>query len=301
MSLQAYFIRRFIRRDKNQVLKKYKRRKVSIAAMRKRFIEITFRDKRLKSVAFERFDLDGIPSAWFRPKNARQGKVILYFHGGGYCVGSIDTHDGMVSKIANLNQVTCLLPEYRLGPEHPFPGAVDDAVKSYQFLLQNHKPEDIILMGDSAGGGLSIACLLKLKELQLPLPAAAALLSPWLDLSLSLPSMKALEDTDPFIHPSFLDSMASDYAGQYDRKDPLLSPVFGDLKNLPPLFIQVGEEEVLLDDSQALAEKAKAEGVEVDLKVWKSMWHVWQYFWRLLPEASKALKEQRDFIGKIWQ
>jgi phosphinothricin tripeptide acetyl hydrolase len=191
-----------------------------------------------------------------------------------------------------------LLPDYRLAPEHPFPAAVDDAVAAYRWLLdRGQTPERMVLAGDSAGGGLTVATLLALRDRGLPLPAAGVCISPWVDLTLSGASYDAKAATDPIVTRDGVTEMARAYLGQTEARTPLASPLFADLSGLPPLLIQVGSEEVLLDDSVALAKRAKTAGVDATLEIWPSMIHVWHWFLPMLDEAQAAI----DVIGAFVQ
>ena len=214
---------------------------------------------------------------------------MLYLHGGGYVLGSLDTHAELMGRIAASCRAPVLGVDYRLAPENPFPAAVDDAVASYERLIeQGIKPEAIVLAGDSAGGGLALACMLALKAAGKPLPAGAMLLSPWSDLTATGESINTRAEVDPMISPELLQPMADTYVGKDDAANPLISPLFGDLAGLPPLLIQVGDFEVLLDDSTRLATAAEAAGVSVELEIFDGGFHVFQNQPQL-PESAQAL------------
>jgi epsilon-lactone hydrolase len=247
-------------------------------------------------VKSEAVDAGGVKAEWIVPPNAAQDRVILYLHGGGYVMGSINTHRAMVARIARASEARALALDYRLAPEHPFPAAVEDAVAAYKWLLaQGYKPGKIVVSGDSAGGGLTLATLLAIRDQGLPMVAAAAPISPWNDMGGTGASMKTLADKDPMVDFAGLSRMAKMYQGSADVKNPLLSPIYADPKGLPPLLIQVGGAEVLLDDSTRFAEKATAAGVPVELEVWEDMVHVWHVFAKILPEGQQAI----DKIGKF--
>lgn len=244
----------------------------------------------------------GVKAEWIVPPNASSDRVILYLHGGGYVMGSINTHRAMVARIARASQARALALDYRLAPEHPFPAAVEDATAAYRWLLaQGYKPNKIVIAGDSAGGGLVLATLVKLRDANVTLPACAVPISPWTDMEGTGASMKTNADKDPMVAPSGsnggLFNMAKAYVGNADPKDPLASPLHANYHGLPPLLIQVGGTETLLDDSTRVAEKAKAAGVKVDLEVWDEMVHVWHVFAKLLPEGQQAI----DRIGQYVQ
>ena len=255
---------------------------------------------RAMGVAVEQTQIAGVNVDWLRPKNAREDKVLLYLHGGAYVIGSPRTHRQLVSHTARAAGVVAALPDYRLAPEHPFPAAIDDAVAVYNGLLASgFKPEDIIISGDSAGGGLSVATLLQLRHAGLPMPAAAVLLSPFLDVTGSGESATTRADRDPWFDVADLHVVAAYYCpDESEWQNPLVSPVFANVAGLPPMLIQVGDDEILLSDSTRLAKKLEAEGVAVELEVWPHMWHVFQMFIRKMPESGAAVRKIAAYIQK---
>jgi len=237
-----------------------------------------------------------LPAEWIVPPEANDA-VILYLHGGGYCIGSINTHRSLVSFLAKATKAKALLIDYRLAPEHPFPAAVEDATAAYRWLItEGHSPKRMIIAGDSAGGGLAVSTMVSLKENGSPLPAAGVCLSPWVDMEAIGESAKTKADIDPLVQIEPLLEMAKAYLGDADPKTPLAAPIYADLEGLPPLLIQVGTVEILLDDSTRLAEHAKAANVEVTLETWEDMVHVWQFFAAMVPEAQKAVERIAEFI-----
>jgi len=207
------------------------------------------------------------------------------------------THRKVYGHFAKAIGCCALIVHYRRAPEHVHPGPVDDVVASYRWLIdQGVRPQHIALTGDSAGGGLAITTLLRARERGLPMPAATMPLSPWVDMEATGKSMTTKAKTDPVNQRDGLLSNAKRYLGEGDRRAPLVSPLYADLTNLPPLLIQVGESEVLLDDARRLAERAKRYGVDVDLEVWPEMIHVWQLFAAVLPEAQQAIQHIGAFI-----
>ena len=249
-------------------------------------------------VRVEKDTVAGLRSEWLTPKDHMDGKLLLYLHGGGYVVGGCDMHRQVVSHIARAGRIRALLPEYRLSPEHKFPAAVDDAVGVYRSLLKmGMKGRDIIIAGDSAGGGLSVATLLALRDAGDPLPAAAVLLSPFLDVTASGASMRTRADQDPWFRPADVPIIADHYCLPHQVRFPLVSPVFADVEGLPPMLIQVGDDEILLSDSERLADECVAAGIDVELDVWPEMWHVFQMFIGKMPEARQAI----DKIGRYIQ
>jgi len=243
---------------------------------------------------------NGIPVAWIKTENAPPEKVILYLHGGGYVLGGLESHQMLCGTLAKQAGLNLLLPEYRLAPEHPFPAALEDVSQTYAWLLdQNYKPENIFIAGDSAGGGLAIATALHLRESGLPLPAALICLSPWADLTFQGQTHQTQTDAEVLLRADELQEWAGFYAAGHDRSHPLISPVYADFSGLPRLFIQVGSDEVLLDDARRLAEKAKSDGVDVALNIWPGMWHVWHSLGAFMPESRQAFQEISAFIQQV--
>jgi phosphinothricin tripeptide acetyl hydrolase len=239
----------------------------------------------------------GVPAQWLRPRGA--GPVtVLYLHGGGYVIGSSRSHRHLAAAIARAAGGAALVPDYRRAPEHRFPAAVEDAVAVYRGLLDDHgaAPGAVAIAGDSAGGGLTVATLLALREAGVPLPAAAVLISPWTDLTCSQPSHATRAAVDPIVDASLLARMAAAYLGPADARAPLASPLHGDLRGLPPLLVQVGSDEVLLDDATLLVARARAAGVEATLEVWDRMVHVWHWFLPMLDEAPAAVGRIGAFV-----
>ena len=278
----------------------FKNKKLSIAELRANGVK---NSKMLgevsKNITVEKINMEGIQAEWLIPfsSSTRSEKVILYLHGGGYVTGSIEDHRMMCGLLANATGVKVLIPEYRLAPEHPFPAALDDALKVYQWLLdQGYSSKNMIIAGDSAGGGLSVATVLALKEKSASLPAAVVCLSPWADLALTGQSHTTKAKAEAILNKDVLHEWALCYTDESNLTNPLVSPIHGDFHGFPPLLIQVGSEEILLDDSNLLAEKAKSAGVDVTLKIWDGMWHVWQALGDLIPENKKTFEEIGEFV-----
>jgi len=238
------------------------------------------------------------PADWLRPAGSRADAALLYLHGGGYVIGSSRSHRHLAEGIARSAGIACLLPDYRLAPEHPFPAAVDDALAAYRWLVDDKQiaPARIAVGGDSAGGGLTAATLVAIRDARLPLPGAGICISPWTDLTCSAPSYQTKAATDPLVNLAGITVMARNYLGTTDPRTPLASPLFADLKGLPPLLIHVGSEEVLLDDATRLVERARAAGVPVTLEVWEQMIHVWHWFLPWLDEAQAAVDKIGGFL-----
>ena len=239
------------------------------------------------------------PAEWLRPPAAEAGRVVLYLHGGGYVIGSPRSHRHLAAAVAAAASASALLLDYRLAPEHPFPAAVDDATAAYRWLLdQAVAPERIAIAGDSAGGGLTVATLLALREAGVPLPAAGVCISPWVDLTCSAASYATRAEADPIVRRAGVEQMAQAYLGPTPARTPLASPLFADLRGLPPLLIHVGSDEVLLDDAVQLAERAKAAGVDTTLEVYDRMIHVWHWFLPMLDEAQGAVEAVGRFVRR---
>jgi len=250
-----------------------------------------------RDVKCEAVSAGGVPAEWIVPPHAANDRVILYLHGGGYVMGSINTHRAMIARIARASEAKALALNYRMAPEDPFPTAVDDATAAYRWLLaQGYKPGKIVISGDSAGGGLTLATLLALRDAGTPLPAAAVPISPWADLEGTGASVETRAAADPMVDKAGLLRMAQMYAGDSDPKNPLISPIYADYKGLPPMLIQVGDAEILLDDSTRVAERARAAGIKVELEAWPEMFHVWHVFAKILPEGQQAIDRIGEYV-----
>lgn len=248
-------------------------------------------------IAIEAASAGGVPAEWSAAPGADPTRVLLYLHGGGYVSGSIASHRHMVAEAGRQAGIRTLSLGYRLAPEDPFPAAVEDAVAGYRFLLgQGIAPGRIAIGGDSAGGGLTLATLVSLRDEGLPLPACAWTISPWIDLEQGGDSMTALAGIDPMIQPPYLAEIARAYLNGADPRTPLAGPLHADLRGLPPLLVQVGAAEVLLDDSVRLAARGGAADVAVTLEVWPEMIHVWHLFFPQLGAARRALASAGRFL-----
>jgi acetyl esterase/lipase len=245
----------------------------------------------------QRFAIGAAEAEWIVPPGCDSETVILYFHGGGFRLGSVESHRDLVQRIAEAASARVLALDYRLAPEHRFPAQLGDALGAYRWLLQA-RPEagPIAFAGDSAGGGIALSCMLAARDLGLPLPRAAYLLSPWVDLAAEGESYRTRSQSDPMHQRSMILAMARDYVGpERALSDPSVSPLYADLAGLPPLLIQSGGRDVVLDDSTRLAERARRSGVPVDLAVYESMIHVFQMFGEL-PAAGAAIAYAGRFL-----
>ena len=249
-------------------------------------------------VSTERVEIRGLQGLWLRPDAQRSKGLIMYLHGGAYVQGSINTSRALAARLSLASQTSTLSLDYRLAPEHPYPAAVDDAFDVYCELVKNHPGRPIAIMGDSAGGGLSVAVTLRIRDAGQVPPVALALLSPWTDLTLSNATHNTLAKVDPFFsNTEPLSKAALAYAQGQDLKTPFISPQFACFENFPPTLIHVGELEALLDDSRVLAQKMTADGVTVDLKIYPGMWHVWQVVGGLFREADNSIGALGSFIN----
>jgi acetyl esterase/lipase len=248
-------------------------------------------------VNVERVAAPARPAEWLTPPGVRADAVVLYLHGGGYVIGSPRSHRHLAAAIARAAGTRALLLDYRLAPEHPFPAAIEDAVAAYQWLLrQGIAPARVVIGGDSAGGGLTMATLLALRDRGLPLPAGAVCISPWVDLTNSAPSYTTKAAVDPIVTLDGITQLAQAYIGTGDPKQPLVSPLYADLRGLPPLLIHVGSDEVLLDDALGLGARARAAGVDATVREWPQMIHVWHWFLSMLDEADQAITDIGAFV-----
>jgi acetyl esterase/lipase len=242
---------------------------------------------------------DGIDAEWIVPADAPADQAILYFHGGGFRLGSVASHRDLIARIAEASSCRVLAINYRLAPEHRFPAALDDALTAFDWMgRQGFKPENIALAGDSAGGNLVLTTMLRRRDGGQPLPAAGVLMSPWTDLAATGESYQSRAAADPIHQRSMILSLAKAYLGQGgDARDPLASPLYADLAGLPPLLIQAGDRETVRDDATMLAAKARAAGVDAELQVFDGMIHVFQMFPEI-PETAKAIAAIAAFLRR---
>jgi acetyl esterase/lipase len=263
--------------------------------LQRRAIAVLARPNAVAGVDVVAEDADGVPSAWFVPERADPDRLLVYLHGGGYSIGSIESHAQFISSVARRAGVRAFAIDYRLAPEHPFPAQLEDAQRAWRWLLaRGVDPARTVVAGESAGGGLTMSTLVSLRDAGTPLPAAAAVLSPWVDLTLAAESIDENARFD-YLHRHVLEVYVQRFAATVDPSHPLVSPVFADLSGLPPLLVQVGEAEALLDDSRTLAARARAAGLDVELSVYDDMIHAFQLF-AGFPGARPALKELIGFI-----
>lgn len=240
-------------------------------------------------------DVHGVPAEWIESPHPGPG-VILYLHGGAYALGSVNVHRELVARLAVAARLRALAINYRLAPEHPYPAALEDTLAAYQWLLdQGVPPSQIVLAGDSAGGGLALAALVALREAGQALPAAAVCLSPWVDLALRGDSIHRNASRDPILDPHSLAKYAGYYAGDLDPASPFISPLYADLQGLPPLLIHASANEILFDDAARLVERARLAGVEATLETWEGLFHVFQII-PFLPETRRSIAQVAEFV-----
>ena len=236
---------------------------------------------------------------WLIPDKSAPDKAFLYLHGGGYALGSTDTHRSMVGYIAKKSGIPVLLASYRRIPESAFPSALNDALAAYDWLLeQGYKAENILIGGDSAGGGLAITTQLALRNRGTALPGASVCLSPWTDLAITGDSVQKNIHRDPLTDIPRMKKWGRIYAGKEAITDPLISPMYGELTGFGPMLVQVSTDEVLYDDSRRLVEHAERDNVQVDFQEWEGLMHWWHLFWQFVPEASEAIDKIIEFMKK---
>jgi acetyl esterase/lipase len=239
----------------------------------------------------------GVAGEWVIANGVPTAATLLYLHGGGYFACTPRTYRAVTASFA-LAGFKTFAPDYRLAPEHPFPAGLEDAVAAYRGLLETHAPQQLVVAGDSAGGGLSMALLLSLRERGIPLPAAAVLFSPFVDLAATGESARTNSARCAMFYSESFGRAAQYYLGDRDRRAPLASPLYAELSGLPPLLIHVGADETLLDDSRRLAERAQRAGVRAEIKIWPAVPHVWQLFQSWVPEGRRSLREAGMFFAR---
>ncbi len=296
MSLRAEALRLVLRALKNRP----KRRDVPMETVRRRL-------QRLERVVpgppagtrTESIAADGVNAVRTVVSEAREDFCVLHFHGGGYVVGTAPLYRDFSWRISRAARAAVMYFDYRLAPEHPFPDGLDDAVKVYCWLTDRVAPTRIVLLGDSAGGGLALGTLYRLRDAGIALPAAAVAISPWTDLALTGESLRAHAVADPMMDVTALAGLADCYLGGVDPRNPYASPLYGDGSGLPPVLIQVGSDEILRDDSTRMAARLEAGGSKVDLEIWPRMPHAWHLYARILPEGREAIERIGRFVQHV--
>jgi epsilon-lactone hydrolase len=275
-------------------------RPADLQERRKRLDALGTRYTVAPDIRVEPTDANGVPAEWTTAPDADPGHVIMFLHGGGYVSGSINSHRHMIAEAGRQAGARSFAVDYRLAPEHPFPAALDDAVTAHKFLLASgYAPARIALAGESAGGGLALATAVTLRDTDVPLPACLWCSSPWVDLTMAGGSMTTKVAVDPLIDKPYLQELAVAYLNGTDPGAPLVSPLYADLRGLPPTLIQVGSAETLLDDSTRLAGVAGAADVSVRLEVWPDMIHAWHLFYQQVAAGRRALADVGGFVRSM--
>jgi acetyl esterase/lipase len=289
MSFRGWIIKKVLKANMNHSM--------DYDAKRKDFGKIGEKFKVPKTVICEISEISGVPVEWVYPAGERIDKAVIFLHGGSYCIGSAAAYRPFIVGLAEKIKLPVLSIEYRLAPEHPFPAALNDVKSVYEGLLNvGLDSDDIVLLGDSAGGGLALATTMFLRDSQISMPKAIALLSPWTDLTMSSESCVQKADVDPINSYDFDKMCAMDYAGSEALTNCLISPLYGDYIDVPPIFIHSGTEDIGRDDSIRTAEKAKEAGVDVTFKLWEGMFHDFTVFYMLTPEGKQSFNKLVDFI-----
>lgn len=292
------FRARIIRLFSKQMFKKITG-ETDIPMLRKAWEELSARSRPAKGTRVRHATFAGVECDWLVPADCDDAPVLFFLHGGAYVTGSSKTHRAMVSHIARKAHMRALLPNYRLAPEHPFPAGLDDCIAVYREMLAHGiDPRRIAIAGDSAGGGMAMAVMLALRDAGEPLPAAACLMSPWLDLAGEGETLETRANEDPWFRGEHMPQTVAHYCKSEDVRNPLISPVYADVGGLPPVLIQVGDHEILLSDATRMTDKLSAAGGKVTLQVWPEMWHVFQYFVGKMPESKRAIRDIGRFLKK---
>lgn len=241
---------------------------------------------------------DGVKGEWITAKGAREDRILFYSHGGGYVWGSPKPYREFAWRLSRALNARVFLLDYRLAPTHKCPAPIEDALRAYDWIVENHPGEPIVLSGDSAGGGLTLAVAHAIRDSGRPAPKAFSLISPWLDLTGAGDSIHTNADNDVMLDPAGIHHAANAYRGDLGADDPRCSPLFGKQAGLPPVFVQVGSDEILLDDSVRFEQRAREEGVAVKLDVWQKMHHVWHFSAMIIPEGRKAIADMAVFFNQ---
>lgn len=270
---------------------------LSIAKMRERYLKLAEALGGAPDARCEQVDAGGVPAEWVSAPGADDSRAVLMLHGGGYAIGSVGTHRRLAYDVSAASGARVLLIDYRLAPEHPFPAALDDATAAWRWMLaQGLRASRLSIAGDSAGGGLVLSTLVNLRDQGLALPGCAVAISPWVDLEMRGGSIRSRADADPMVAEAGLHAYAKMYLGEAHPQTPLAAPLHADLHGLPPVLVQVGSAEVLLDDALRIAEKLHAAGNDARLSVWPNMPHVFPFFAPVISEGRDGCQEIGAFI-----
>jgi acetyl esterase/lipase len=271
---------------------------IDVEKKRRNLEKRVFLFRKPRNVNVEKISIEEISCEWLFPPKCDKNYVMIYLHGGAYIAGSPNTHRGIAARIGRVAEIPVLFIDYSRAPENPFPAALEDVVKVYIWLINQKMidPKKMIIAGDSAGGGLTLSTLVKFRDDSIPLPAAAVCLSPWTDLAITGESIETKAEEEIMLTRRELQESAEVYLNGADSKNPLASPLYADLKGLPPILLQTGASEIILDDTVRFAEKAVKAGVDVTADIWSKMWHVFQIYGNLMPESKKAIKKIGSYI-----
>jgi acetyl esterase/lipase len=294
-SLRARAINRFLRLTTRRIW----RPGLDVRQVRRHTAKMDARLSRgAPEIAMEPVDIDGVPATWFGAPELERKGTLLYLHGGAWCLHLPGIYRRLATALSQQTGLRVLLPEYRLAPEHPFPAGIDDCFAVYRWLAERYDAgRRLVLAGDSAGGNLSLVTLMRARDALLPLPDCAVLLSPATDLTVSGPSQRYNAKADPMFSPAAVDLLPDVYCPGQDRRNPRLSPLFGDWNGLPPLLFHAGSTEMLLDDSVRACDRAIQAGVEAEIEVWVELPHVFHVF-NLMPESRAGVRAVADFIAR---
>jgi monoterpene epsilon-lactone hydrolase len=274
---------------------------LDVSKARAEFESLSFFFKPIASYKKQKETPNGVPAEWITVAESLLEHVVLFLHGGSYNAGSIRTHRALAANTAWAINARTLLIDYRLAPDHPYPASLQDASAAYQWLLsEGYLPKNIVLAGDSSGGGLALGLAMRLRDQARPLPGALLCYSPWTDLALTGESYISNAKSDVLVAVGELRQSALLYMGAADLRTPYASPLYGNPRGLPPVMIQVGSDEVLLSDSVRWAESARAAGVDVNLEVWEGMQHEWQFAARMMPEGRQALEHVKEYFDQLF-
>jgi epsilon-lactone hydrolase len=293
MSLRAELLRLALRLVKR--LGKGREMPLETARHRLRWIE-PFVPGPSRGTRTDTLHANGVDAVMITVPQARDNSCVLHFHGGGYVIGSAPLYRDFTWRIGAAARSSVLYFDYRLAPEHPFPAGLDDAMTVYCWLAKRIDAKRIAFVGDSAGGGLALGALYRLRDEGLPLPAAVVAISPWTDLALTGPSLRSNAAADPMMEVTHLPPLAARYLAGADARHPYASPLYGDGSGLPPTLIQVGSDEILRDDAVRMAERLQAAGCDAEVEVWPRMPHAWHLYARILPEGREAIERAGRFV-----
>ena len=274
--------------------------KVSIEAARQAYVRFLATNQPPKDVVIKEVKMGSVPGTWVAPVHSDSKRVMFYLHGGGYFSGSPAGYHGIAGQFAKRLQANVFMPDYRLAPEHPYPTPINDAFEAYRWLLeQGHDPGSIVFSGDSAGGAMVVSLMVAARNAGLPMPAGGVAISPWANLEHTGASMRNRDGIDPIVSKEALDLIARRFLNGALANNPEASPVFADVRGLPPILVQIGENEVMLSDAIRLATHLAENRVRTSLEVWPNMFHVWPIFADILPEGEQALVSAVRFLEDV--